>query len=138
MIALIENMSAQRGREMREHAASHRLAARFRRERPRTERVTTSAEQLMIRRIDPVGADRDALERVSGRDSAQAPSGDVMGAERDGQLIAALSLTTGEAVSDPFVPAAEARAALLQRADRLHRDTRLAGAHRGGRELGRA
>ena len=47
-------------------------------------------------------ADGDALVNLSGRDSSSAPSGEVLGAEIDGTLVAAVSLTNGASVSDPF------------------------------------
>lgn len=40
-------------------------------------------------------------------------------AESDGRLVAAMSTTTGEAVSDPFVPAADVIALLRLRAAQL-------------------
>ncbi len=118
MIALIQNMSTQRGKELRESAASRRLAARVRTE---SSQRAEADPQIAIRRLDPAGADRHELERLAGRDSAAAPSGDVIAAEQDGQLLAAMSLTTGELVADPFLPTAAARTALMSRAGLLRR-----------------
>jgi hypothetical protein len=112
MIALIQNMSAQRSRELRAEGAAHRRAARARRNAgPRADR-----SHVAIRGIDPAGADRVALERLAGRDSASPPTGEVIGAVRDGRLVAAMSLTSGALVADPFVPTTEAQALLRQRA----------------------
>jgi hypothetical protein len=118
MIALIQNMSAQRGKEMRDYAASRRKALRAR--RSNSQRAGT-APDVAIRRLDPTGSDRHELELLAGRDSSTAPSGDVIAAERDGQLLAAMSLTSGEMVADPFLPTAAARTALISRAGLLRR-----------------
>ena len=120
MIALIQSMSSQRGKEMREAAASQRLAARARNE---TSLRAEAEPQIEIRRLAPTGADQRELERLAGRDSATTPSGDVIAAERDGQLLAAMSLTTGELVADPFLPTAAARTALISRAGLLRRSS---------------
>ena len=117
MIALIESMSEQRGTEMRQEAASRRRARR-------AVRANSSHAQMVIRRLDSAGSDRPALERLAGRDSAAAPTGEVIVAERDGHLVAAISLTTGELISDPFVAAGDARALLQQRAVELRRRDR--------------
>ena len=115
MMALIQNMSANRGRELRAEGAAHRLAAKARRNGGRH----AEGSHLAIRRLDPAGTDRSALVRVAGRDSAIAPSGEVIGAERDGRLVAAVSLTTGQMVADPFVPTDGAQTLLRSRAKLL-------------------
>ena len=74
-------------------------------------------EHVSIRRLGD--ADSEALDRVAGRDSAERPAGDVLGAELDGRLIAALSITTGEVVADPFTRTDAARSMLLLRAAQL-------------------
>jgi hypothetical protein len=61
------------------------------------------------------GSDGLALARLAQLDSQRPLSGEVLVAERDGELAAALSLTTGVHVADPFLPTA-ALVALL----RLH------------------
>jgi len=50
-----------------------------------------------------------ALRRLAERDSASVPPGPHLLAVRDGDLEAAISLSTGEIVSDPFRHTAEAR-----------------------------
>lgn len=118
MIALMQNMSTQRGKEMRDYAAAQRLASGTR--RASSQRAETTPH-IAIRRLDTAGSDHDELERLAGRDSAATPSGKVIAAERDGQMLAAMSLTTGELVADPFLPTAAARTALISRAGLLRR-----------------
>jgi len=55
---------------------------------------------LTIRRADL--ADLAALDRLAALDSAAAPAGDVLVAEVAGELWAALELSSGRAVADPF------------------------------------
>jgi hypothetical protein len=53
--------------------------------------------------------DDDALARLAAVDSARPlAGGQVLVAEADGRLIAAVSLHDGRAVADPFVPSADA------------------------------
>ncbi len=51
--------------------------------------------------------DEPAIARVAGRDSGTAPPSPRLLAERDGIVVAAISLRTGELVADPFVRTAE-------------------------------
>ena len=51
-------------------------------------------------------ADMPALRRIAERDSRLLPQGDLLVAEAHGEVQAALSLQTGEAVADPFRPTA--------------------------------
>jgi hypothetical protein len=53
-----------------------------------------------IRRADL--ADLAALDRLAALDSTSAPTGDVLVAEVGGELWAALELTSGRAIADPF------------------------------------
>ena len=78
---------------------------------------------LTIRVARP--ADEWAVARLAALDSTAKPAGDVLLAEVDGTPVAALSVTDGQAVADPFHPSAEAVALLRLRA----RQT--VGAHRG-------
>jgi hypothetical protein len=48
------------------------------------------------------GSDLAALERLAGRDSRELPPGPHLLAERDGRVDAALSVSTGELMADPF------------------------------------
>jgi hypothetical protein len=61
------------------------------------------------------GSDGLALSRLAELDSKRPLTGEVLVAERDGELAAAVSLTTGAHVADPFRPTAELVALL-----RLH------------------
>ncbi len=54
-------------------------------------------------------ADEAALRDLALLDSATPLAGDVLVAERDRRLVAALSLADGRAVADPFVRTAEVR-----------------------------
>jgi hypothetical protein len=46
--------------------------------------------------------DRPALRRVAQRDSRPVPEGELLVAEVDGELQAAIALATGEVIADPF------------------------------------
>jgi len=48
------------------------------------------------------GSDGPALRRLAALDSAELPAGELLVAEADDSLVAALSLKTGERVADPF------------------------------------
>src|SRR3954453_6239560 len=48
------------------------------------------------------GSDGPALRRLAALDSREVPTGDVLLAETDDELVAALSVDTGERVADPF------------------------------------
>jgi hypothetical protein len=62
-------------------------------------------------------ADLAALERLAGLDSRPLPPGPHLVAERDGRIDAALSLSTGELVADPFRRTAELAEMLRCHAD---------------------
>ncbi len=132
MNALITNMANQRSKELRDYAGKRRLAGR--RRFSRSTRPSSSAAGISIRRLD-VDTDAEALERLAGRDSAATPSGDVIGAERDGRLVAAVSLSTGELVADPFTPSATEREMLQRRAGQLAGDGRRHSIRRHGFHL---
>jgi hypothetical protein len=82
---------------------------------------------LTVRLATP--ADAFSLRRLAAIDSASPPTGDVLLAEMDGELWAALSIDTGTAVADPFRPSADLVDLLRFRARRLNGD---ADAHRHG------
>lgn len=72
---------------------------------------------LTIRRAD---AQRRAdLERLAALDSAEPLHGDVLLAEQDGRLVAALELDSARAVADPFARSAPAVSMLRVRAQQL-------------------
>ena len=82
-------------------------------------RAAGSSSPLTIRRAGP--ADAEALRILAATDSSVAPAGDVLLAEVDGRLWAALSLDDGHAVADPFRPTGELVWLLLEHTRRLKR-----------------
>ncbi len=67
----------------------------------------TDLNRITIRKLGP--ADAGSLRRLAERDSAVVPRAEMLGAERDGQLIAAISLDGRELVlADPFWPSGDA------------------------------
>ena len=82
----------------------------------------TSFQPIAVRVLGE--ADRKALVRLAGRDSSSAPTGAVLGAEVEGTLVAAVSLTNGASVSDPFRASGPALELLELRANQLSDRTR--------------
>ena len=74
-------------------------------------------EPVAIRRATE--ADRGALERLAALDSAPTPSGVVLIAEVDDEPQAAIDVTGGTVVADPFRPTAHVVESLRARAARL-------------------
>lgn len=70
--------------------------------------------------------DETALRRIAERDSTTVPVGCVLGARVNGELVSAVSVTSGESVADPFVHTAGVRELLAERAAQLRGE-------RGGR-----
>ena len=85
--------------------------------------TTPPAEAATVR--GAVAADTPALERLAALDSSRVPSGDLLIAEVSGQPRAAVAVTTGTAIADPFHPTAELVEHLRDRA----RHVRQADAH---------
>jgi len=65
------------------------------------------------------GSDGPALRRLAELDSAELPAGELLVAETDDELVAALSVDTGERVADPFRHTADVVDLLSFRARRL-------------------
>lgn len=65
------------------------------------------------------GSDGPALRRLAELDSSPLPAGDLLIAETDDELVAALSVDTGDKVADPFRPTADVVDLLAFRAQRL-------------------
>ena len=82
-------------------------------------------QNLNIRRA--AAADEFAVRRLAALDSAFPPTGDVLLAEMDGELWAALSVDSGHAVADPFRPSGHLVELLRLRAQALNRDERAHG-----------
>jgi len=82
---------------------------------------TTAIEAggITIRRLGR--GDLPAAERLAQLDSRGPLEGALLGAEIDGRLVAAISLTTGESMADPFSRTGELRALLELRAAQLRR-----------------
>jgi hypothetical protein len=74
-------------------------------------------DTLTIRRS--TAADAVALHRLAALDSASAPTGEMLLAEVDGELWAALDPATGRSIADPFQPSGELVGLLRFRAARL-------------------
>ncbi len=113
MNALITSIAKQRTEDLHKHAERRRRARRVRARRA----APAFAQELSLRRLG--AADDEALERLAERDSAETPRGDVLGAELEGHLIAAVSLDSGELVADPFTRTEPARSLLELRVKQL-------------------
>jgi hypothetical protein len=85
-------------------------------------RMTTASADITIRPAVP--ADHSDLERLAALDSARLPSGNLLVAELDGELVAALNPATGFAIADPFRHTAEIVELLRVRARDAARATR--------------
>jgi hypothetical protein len=68
----------------------------------------TSTASLTIRHAN--ASDESALVRLAALDSSRVPTGELLVAELDGRLVAALSVDTDFAIADPF----EHTAAILE------------------------
>jgi hypothetical protein len=71
-----------------------------------------------------VAADWPALRHLAELDSATAPPAPLLIGERNGRLLAALSLENGAVVANPFAPTADVVALLELRARQLGREGR--------------
>jgi hypothetical protein len=60
---------------------------------------------VTVRRF--VERDIDAIQRLAELDEKPIPSGGVLVAEQEGELVAALPLDGGQALADPFKPTAD-------------------------------
>jgi hypothetical protein len=76
------------------------------RERISRRRIERSVpDALVIRNASP--SDNGSLQRLALLDSAPAPHGPMLVAERQGVLVAAVPFGGGRAIADPFVPSAD-------------------------------
>jgi hypothetical protein len=82
---------------------------------------------ITIRRL--TDGDRDAVRRLAQLDSRRAPEGELLGVEVEGRLLAAVSVSSGETIADPFSRTKEIRAMLDLRLAQLRRRS---GARRRG------
>jgi hypothetical protein len=76
--------------------------------------MTSAAPNLTLRHA--TAADDTALARLAALDSSRVPSGELLVAELDGVLVAALSIDTGAVIADPFEHTAAVVDALRLRA----------------------
>ena len=80
---------------------------------------TATNTEITIRRMDVSAADQSRLRELAALDSHAPLDGPVLGAEVEGELLAAISVATGELVADPFARTSELGALLRLRADQL-------------------
>jgi hypothetical protein len=80
---------------------------------------STSSISIRAARQD----DYTALWSVASLDSALVPAEPLLVAERDGEIVAALSLATGEAIADPFQRSADTLDLMRLRVSQLPRST---------------
>jgi hypothetical protein len=76
--------------------------------------MTSTAPTLTLRGATP--ADGLALDRLAALDSRALPTGELLVAERDGRLAAAVSVQSLDAVADPFQRTDDAVALLRRQA----------------------
>lgn len=88
---------------------------------------------ITIRRMDLNDDDRASLDRLAELDSNEPLDGPVLGAEVEGQLLAAISLTTGQTIADPFSRTGELTLLLGARAGQIRRRDRKRAPRRRGR-----
>lgn len=79
---------------------------------------TALTESVVIRLADD-DDDSDILECLAALDSALPPTNPVLIAERGGQPVAALGLSRGEAIANPFLPTADVVELLRLRASQV-------------------
>jgi hypothetical protein len=79
--------------------------------------MSTTTDTVTIRRAG--SKDGVALNLLAMLDSKRPLLGDVLVAESDGLILAAISLEDGHVVADPFFPTADLVALLRARAERL-------------------
>jgi hypothetical protein len=65
----------------------------------------TTAPSVLIRAAR--GSDGAAIARLAELDSRPVPAGELLVAEADGELVAALSPSAGASIADPFRPTAD-------------------------------
>jgi hypothetical protein len=82
---------------------------------------TTSNDTSIIIRL-ATEADERALHRLAQLDGARLPDGDLLVAEADGEMRAALRITDRAYVADPFYPSRELVSLLDVRARRLRQE----------------
>jgi hypothetical protein len=79
--------------------------------------ATTTSPSVLVR--PATAADAGAVALLAALDSSTVPSGDLLLAEVDGRLRAAIGLDDRAVIADPFVPTAELAMLLRTRAGQL-------------------
>jgi hypothetical protein len=73
-------------------------------------------DEVLLRTARP--ADEAELVRLAALEGGRPPAGPALVAEENGAIVAALCLSTGRAVADPFVPSLHLVDLLRRRAER--------------------
>jgi hypothetical protein len=125
MTALITEIANERSANLRREAATRRRARFGRKSRAaRRAAVESAIADVTVRRLGQGPSDRAALAYLADLDSREPLAGEVLGAELDGALVAAISLDHGNVIADPFVRTDHIRALLELRASQLRRNGR--------------
>jgi len=132
-------LADERSRELREAVRAQRGHKRertwrnwMRRTGTATDNTVAVLDGVTIRRSQ--ARDRDALERLALLDSRRLAAGELLVAEVAGELRAALPLTGGAAIADPFRPTAPLVSLLQMRAQQIRAAD--AGRENGGAHAG--
>ena len=121
MTALITALANERSAELRRQAESRRRVRFGRKARAARRREADSSviSDVTVRRLNHGPSDRAALDYLADLDSREPLEGEVLGAELDGALVAAISLSTGDVIADPFTRTDQIRSLLELRARQL-------------------
>lgn len=124
MYALLTQMANDRSAELRRDAKSRRIGRLARRRKAAlrggggSTGEVTATDAVTVRPLDPA-ADHNAVTRLAELDSAEVPDGELIGAELDGSLVAAISLKDQRLIADPFTRTDGVRSLLEMRAGQL-------------------
>ena len=88
--------------------------------------MTSTASPITLR--PAAASDADTLAHLAALDSRDVPSGDLLLAEREGRIVAAVAVSTLDAVADPFERTADV-VSLLKRHAVTRRHSRPARRH---------
>ena len=84
--------------------------------------LSTQVPEVTIREATPLDVER--LRQLAERDSAPIPEGPLMVGEVEGEIRAAVSMTSGATIADPFHRTADVIALIYARTDQLRRRRR--------------
>jgi hypothetical protein len=125
MITLDSSVAAAQISDRRAAAAAER-AARAATSSPSV--ADASGERVVLRRAQR--QDANALDRLAALDGVRRPAGELMLAEVDGDILAAVPVEGGPAIADPFRPTADLVDLLRARTRRLAGRTEAGGLRR--------